>query len=47
MTFPLSRKVNNTIFYKEKKTGHLFGRNEYFKYISQSGTELLHSKQQQ
>lgn len=21
MTFPLSRKVNNTIFYKEKKLG--------------------------
>lgn len=37
----------DTIFLTRKKIGHLFDRNEYFKYISKSLTDLLHSKQQQ
>lgn len=46
ITFQLSMMVKNQIFTR-KKTGHLFDRNEYFKYVSKSLTELLHSKQQQ
>lgn len=33
--------------FRKENTGHLFARNEHFKYISQPLTELLHSRQQQ
>lgn len=33
--------------FRKENTGHLFDRNEHFKYISQPLTELLHSRQQQ